>query len=147
MSETKRSKLWYGLTTFGAVWVAMAVAGMVPWLTSSPMASLLVYTTLIAVYARWTEAGRRSAVAYFLAGFFPPLVCFFFLMLPLLPRLPPSFYENGGAFVFVGLNVGFQTHGGADTPLEAYLPLMWLDLLVPIALVIGVRGFLRYHRD
>jgi len=132
--------------TFGAAWIAMAITALVPWLNSSPVASLLVYTGLLAGYAGWTEAGRRSAVAYFLAGFFPPLVCFF-LLTPFLPRMEPSFFDNGFTILFfVGLGVGFQTHGGPDTPIEAYLPLMWANLLLPIAAVIGGRAFLRYLR-
>ena len=144
--ETRRqSKLWHGPATFLAVWLAMAVAGMTPFLVSSPVVSLLIYAALLAAYARWTEAGRRSTLAYFLAGLFPPLDCFV-LLTPLLPHLEPSFFQNGGALVFVGISVGFQTHGGADTPIEAYLPLMWMNLLLPIVAVIGVRGFLRYRR-
>jgi hypothetical protein len=137
------------LITIGAVWIAMTVAGMalvlVPSSPGGPLASLLVYTVLLAAYARWTGTGRRSVGAYFLAGFFPPLVCFF-LLIPLLPHLEPSFFQNGGAIIFVGLGVGFQTGGGADTPIEAYLPLMWMNLLLPIAAVVGARGFVRYRR-
>jgi len=143
-------KLGHGLLTFGAVWLAMLVAGMVQVVvTSQPggaVASLLVYTALLAAYARWTKPGRRSTIAYFIGAFFSPLMCFF-LLVPLLPRLPTSFFENGGDIVFVGLGVGFPTHGGADTPMEAYLPLMLLNLLLPIAAVLCARAFVRYHRD
>jgi hypothetical protein len=141
--------LKHGLTTIGAVWLAMAVAGMVPMLVPSrpgEVASLLVYIALLAAYARWTEAGRRSAGAYFIGAFFSPMMCFY-LLVPLLPRLPTSFFENGGAIVFVGLGVGFQSHGGADTPIEAYLPLMLLNILLPIVAVVGARGFVRYRRQ
>jgi len=151
MNDAKRhSKLWHGPITFGAVWLFIFIATLARWpVRSEPggaIATLLAYTVLIVAYARWTEAGRRSTVAYFLAGFFPPLICFS-LLTPVLPSLPPSFFQNGGAIVFVGLGVGFPVHGGPDTPLEAYLPLMWLNLLLPILIVIGGRAFVRHHRD
>jgi hypothetical protein len=150
MHDTKRPlRIRDSLTTIGAVWVAMAVAGMVPllvpWSSGGEVGTLLVYTALLATYARWTGVGRRSVGAYFLAGLFPPLICFV-LLTPLLPHPGPSFFQNGGAVVFVGLGVGIQTHGGADTPVEAYLPLMWLNLLLPIAVVIGGRALVRWHR-
>jgi hypothetical protein len=143
------SRIRDGLVTIAAVWLAMAVAGSVPlWVPSrsgGSLVSLLVYTVLLAAYARSTGPGRRSAGAYFLAGFFPPLVCFI-LLTPLLPHLDSSFFLSGGSLVFIGLTVGFQASGAADTPIEAYLPLMWLNLLLPIVLVVGGRGFIRYHR-
>jgi hypothetical protein len=138
-----------GLTTIGAVWLAMFVASMSFFVSpgrGGELGSLLVYTALLAAYARWTGPGRRSAGTYFLAALFPPLVCFVILT-PLLPHLPPSFLENGGAVVFVGLGVGIQAHGGPDMPIEGYLPLMWLNLLLPIVAVLGVRGLVRYRRD
>jgi uncharacterized membrane protein SirB2 len=139
------------LTTIGAVWLAMAIAAFLAELASSSLggqlASLLAYICLVAAYMRWTGPGRRSSLPYFLAGLFPPLICFV-LLTPLLPHLEPSFFENGGMLVFVGIGVGIQSGGGGpDASLEAYLPLMWLNLLLPIALLIGGRAFLRYRRD
>ena len=61
-------------------------------------------------------------------------------------EVPPSFFDNGGDALFAGANVGYQFSGGADTPLDAYLPLWFLNTLGPIVVVIGARGFIRYHR-
>jgi hypothetical protein len=139
-----------GLMTVAAVWLAMSVAGfaavLVPSSPARTLVSLLVYTALLAAYARWTRTGRRSAGTYFLAGLFPPLICFIILTL-LLPHSGAAFFEYADIVLFAGLNIGFQFHGGADTPLEAYLPLMYLNILLPIVAVVGVRGFVRYHRD
>ena len=144
----RRPKLMYSLATIGAVWLFATAAGVLPglfpWNAGAQMASLLLYTTLLAGYARWTEAGRRSAGAYFLGGFLVPVICIA-LLVALDPVGPDSFFAQGGEAVFAGLNVGFQFHGGADTPLEAYLPLMWANLLLSIAAVIGGRSFVRYH--
>lgn len=138
-----------GLITIGAVWLALTVAGIVAALLFRPSAevpvSLLLYLLLLAAYARWTGPGRRSAGAYFLGGFLYPIICFA-LLIALIGLVPHSFFDKGGDFLFAGANVGFQFSGGPDTPLEAYLPLMFLNLLLPIALVVGVRGFVRYHR-
>jgi len=139
------------LATIGFVWVAASLAGMLPGLFSrnavAQAASLGIYTVLLAAYARWTEAGRRSSGAYFLAGLLLPIACFALLVLLPLPADPASFLWSGFEAIFAGLDIGFQAHGGPDTPLEFYLPLMWLNLLLPIAAVVGGRSFVRYHRS
>jgi len=150
MEERGRyAKLRDGLITIGAVWLSLTVAGVVagllPWRSAAPATSLLLYLALLAAYARWTGPGRRSAGAYFLAGFLYPIASFAALI-ALIGVLPFSFFDNGGDALFAGANVGYQFRGGADTPLDAYLPLWFLNTLGPIAVVIGVRGFIRYHR-
>jgi hypothetical protein len=147
-SAKRHLHLGYGLTTFAAVWLAMAVAEMTmrvvhPGLGSAA-ASLLVYAALIAAYARWTESGRRSTAAYLLAGCFPPFVCS--VLLVALLQVPSSSFENGGAIAWTGVGVGFQPHGGPDMPIEGYLIPMWLNLLVPMVAILGGRAAFRYAR-
>jgi hypothetical protein len=150
MYDAKRpARIRDSLTTIGAVWLAASIGGMVPslspWSAGGQAASLLIYTLLLAMYARWTKTGRRSTAAYFVAGLILP-VFVFALFLFLLSSVPHSFLDNGGLFLFSALGVGFQVHGGPDTPLEAYVPMTYLNIFLPIFAVIGGRAFLRYHR-
>jgi hypothetical protein len=137
-----------GLTSTGAVWSALTFAGLVaglqPWRAAQPIFSLLIYAASLAAYARWTGPGRRSVGAYFIAGLLFPVA--FVAGLILIFRITD---DPGWMLVpiFAGASVGFQFHGGADTPLDAYLPLIWLNVMLPIALVIGARSVIRYGRD
>jgi hypothetical protein len=137
------------LTTFGAVWLALTFAGgmawALPWPSAAPAISLFIYAALLAGYARWAEPGRRSGGAFFLAGFLLPIVCIALLIILPVPAPESSLFHYWEA-IFVGLNVGFQVHGGPHTPPEAFLPLMWINLLLPIVAIVGGRAFVRYHR-
>jgi hypothetical protein len=137
------------LTTFGAVWLALTLAGgmawSLPWPRIAPALSLLIYAVLLAAYARWTGPGRRSASAYFLGALLLPIVCIALLIILPVPA-PESFLVHCWELIFDGFNVGFQFHGGPDTPFDAYVPLMYLNILLPIVAVIGGRAFVRYHR-
>jgi hypothetical protein len=145
-----RAKLTDGLITIGAVWLALTAGGIIAGPlhgrpVAAPVLSLLLYFALLAAFARWTGPGRRSVGAYLLAGFLYP-IAWVTLLITLIGVLPHSFFDNGGDLILAGFNVGYQFQGGADTPFEAYLPLMWLDIFVPIVAVVGTRAFLRYHR-
>jgi len=131
-----------GLATIGAIYIALAAAGMVGVLLFraglAPVASLAAYTVLLGVYAFLTGPGRRTAApVYLFIGFVYPVIGIGVLIYSI--GAPAAVLEAAGV-LFAGIGIGFQQGGGPDTPLEAYLPLIYANILVPILLVLLARA-------
>jgi hypothetical protein len=139
--ERLRGFLTDSLMTVGAIYVAIAGAGAVGVLLFAaglaPVGSLLTYAVLLALYVFATAPGRRTAgPVYLLVGCIYPVVALavFIFTLGASPML-----RMAAGLVCAGIGIGFQFSGGADTPLEAYLPLIYANILGPILLVLLAR--------
>ena len=141
-----RSKLRDLLMTCGAVWLALAIAGIsIGWLRASMLAtaiSFTVYVLLLGLFSFGTGPGRRAPLSvYLIAGILYPIVAIALLIM-LVSLEPPEPFLELISFAGAGLRVGFEPVGGPDTPIEFYLPLWTLNLLGPIVILIVARDLL-----
>jgi hypothetical protein len=141
--ETRGSKLRSALVTIFAVWVILILAGLSgaglqPSIGGGTI-SIAVCIGLLFAWGQWTAPGRRTILGvYLLAGLLYPVM----LLTLLFTASSPSDLRPY-AWLGAGLNVGFQPHGGADTPFEFYVVPMVLNLIGPILVMGTLRAWLR----
>ena len=140
------SKLRDALLTVPAVWLCFILAGfsvvrLQPG-TIGTILSVAICVVLLFAWGYWTGPGRRTALPVFLlASLLYPIFCTAVLL-----TLPLDLTMGPLQWLGVGMLVGYQPGGGADTPIEFYIIPMLVNMLIPIAFMGVLREQVRATR-